>query len=199
VRQPSQGEVFSVADQLAKLPENQGKSQEELVQLAYQHLVDRDRAYLEAALRDHLVKSGALEELEAAQAATGDNNPDDALRRFYGVEKFLFQPDVELTPSELKFRNERLTDEYLPVLLKIRQKSGIWYQQYCAYIREKVMPGWNPLSKARAKREKATERKKLKKSLAQGSTAAGNKKSVRRNKEPRSAKKKWEEEPGARH
>jgi hypothetical protein len=156
MRSPSGEEIFLEAKRLAHLPENAGKSPEELVRLAAQFLSDLERAAFDEAFRRHCESTGSITEQEAALVVTGDDHSDDALRRLTVFETFLRQPPEELTHEELQHRNEWMAHEWLPALLRIHGK-GRWTNQFCWYLRDTVFPKYKLIELSVGRRRKKVD------------------------------------------
>jgi hypothetical protein len=123
-------------------------------------------ADIDEPLRRHIEKSRCVTKNHAAWLVTGDEDRGDALRRFDELMNFLLQPPDDLTPEELEFRNEELMTEYrLPSLLRI-YKPGVWYEQFCAYLKEFVWPKWVSSSVPKSRAAKKSSKKRLEPTLS---------------------------------
>ena len=146
-----------MAKLLAQRPENAGKSPDELARLASQFLFDLDKAAFDEAFRRHCESTGYITGPEAAPLVTGDDHSDDALRRLNVLETFLREPPEKLTPEELQHRNQWMTHEQLPSLLRIH-KMGTWTRAFCLYLREIVFPKYKEIEISVARRRKNSQK-----------------------------------------
>lgn len=98
------------------------------------------------------IQKWRVTEEQAAERVTGDKNEEHAKQRLHGLMEFLFQRPDELTDEELEVRNGLMADERLASLLRIYQ-PGVWYLPFCDYLREYVLPKFNPVKRSRARKK----------------------------------------------
>ena len=117
--------------------------------------------------RRSVERSVRVIEANASFLVFRDKNTKRALGRLRELMEFLFCPAPKLTSEELEFRNELMAEYRLPSLLRI-YKLGVWYEQFCVYLRDFVVPKWKLFKKSRTQKGKKRRPKKtLKKSLYQ--------------------------------
>lgn len=119
-------------------------------------------ADIDEPLRCFVENSSRITEDQAAQEVFDDKHTKRAPGRLRELVKFLLQPTSELTPKSIEFRNELMAEYRLPSLLRI-YKSGVWYEQFCVYLKEFVVPKWKNFKKTKPPELKKRPPKKIKK------------------------------------
>jgi hypothetical protein len=150
-RDPSNEEVRAWARWLAARPENAGKNWEELIDSAYQLIVDMNRRIEDTRRRRYYERTGYITEAEAARIVTGDDDPDDALRRLSKLIDFLRASPDELCDEVRPYWERWMAQEELQALLRLHA-PGQWSVAFAVYLRDRVFPEWKPFERKKVRK-----------------------------------------------
>jgi len=140
------------AREFARRPENAGRPPEELVDEAYQFILDSNQRIEDKRRRRYYERTGYITEAEAVSVVIGDDDhPDRALKRLSKLIDFLRAPSDELCDEGRPYWERWMAQEELRALLRLHA-PGQWSRAFCWYLRDRVFSEW-----------KLIERKKVKK------------------------------------